>query len=65
MAAQVTPKDKLSLHATVTIAPENLPKFWEAFKYIFEVVTAEPECTSFEVYENPEEPGEISWVEKW
>jgi quinol monooxygenase YgiN len=55
----------LSLHVTIHIAPENLPKFWEAFKPVYDKVIAEPECTFFEVYQSPEEPGTLSWVENW
>lgn len=50
---------------TVYIRPENLGKFWEAFKPLYDNVIAEPECTFFEVYQSPEDPGTISWVENW
>ncbi|KAL3451403.1 hypothetical protein BJX65DRAFT_219725 [Aspergillus insuetus] len=55
----------LSLHVTVFIAEENVPKFFEAFLPAYEKVTAEPECTFFEVYQSLENPGELSWVENW
>lgn len=55
----------ISLQITVHISPENVPKFFEAFKSIYEKVIAEPDCTFFEVYQSPEEPGTISWVENW
>jgi quinol monooxygenase YgiN len=57
--------ESLSLHMTVYIRPENLGKFWEAFKPLYDNVIAEPECTFFEVYQSPEDPGTISWVENW
>lgn len=55
----------LSVQITVYIAPENLPKFWEAFKPVYDKVIAEPECTFFEVYQSPEDPGTLTWVENW
>ncbi|KAI0896610.1 hypothetical protein F4806DRAFT_433210 [Annulohypoxylon nitens] len=54
-----------SVHVTVHVAPENVEKFLAAFKKIFDVVAAEPECLFFEVYKSAEEPGKISWVENW
>ncbi|KAI1207254.1 uncharacterized protein F4807DRAFT_192653 [Annulohypoxylon truncatum] len=54
-----------SLHVTVHVAPENVEKFLAAFKEVFDVVAAEPDCLFFEVYKSAEEPGKISWVENW
>ncbi|KAH8696492.1 hypothetical protein BGW36DRAFT_296760 [Talaromyces proteolyticus] len=55
----------VSLQVTIYISPENVPKFFEAFRPTYEKVIQEPECTFFEVYEDPAEPGVISWVENW
>lgn len=55
----------VSLHATIQIAPENVTRFIEFAKPIVEVVTAEPECQFFELYQSIEDPGVISWVENW
>ncbi|KAL4863012.1 hypothetical protein BDV12DRAFT_189970 [Aspergillus spectabilis] len=55
----------ISLHVSISIAEENVPKFVEAMGPIYEKVTAEPECTFFEIYQNPQNPGELSWVENW
>ncbi|KAI0164446.1 hypothetical protein GGR52DRAFT_559881 [Hypoxylon sp. FL1284] len=55
----------ISLHVTVHIAPENVDRFIAAFKPVFDLVVAEPECTFFQVYQSPEEPGKLSWVENW
>ncbi|KAL7623359.1 hypothetical protein AAE478_007040 [Parahypoxylon ruwenzoriense] len=60
-----TSPNGISLHVTVYIAPENVEKFLAAFKAIFDVVAAEPECLFFEVYKSADEPGKISWVENW
>ncbi|KAI1751698.1 hypothetical protein F4782DRAFT_175518 [Xylaria castorea] len=54
-----------SLHVTVYIAPENVNRFLAAFKPVFNKVVAEPECLFFEMYQSPQEPGKISWVENW
>ncbi|KAI0873127.1 hypothetical protein GGS24DRAFT_502124 [Hypoxylon argillaceum] len=47
------------------IAPENVDKYFAAFKPVFEKVIAEPECLFFEVYQCPDQPGQIIWVEDW
>ncbi|RAL10246.1 putative quinol monooxygenase [Aspergillus homomorphus CBS 101889] len=60
-----SPSAGISLHVTVHISPENLPKFWEAMHPVYEKVIAEPECTFFEIYQSPENPGTLSWVENW
>ncbi|KAI1303358.1 hypothetical protein F5Y03DRAFT_385181 [Xylaria venustula] len=54
-----------SLHVTVYIAPENVDRFLAAFKPVFSKVVAEPECLFFEMYQSPQEPGKLSWVENW
>jgi quinol monooxygenase YgiN len=55
----------LSLHVTVYIDPANKTAFFEAFKPVFDLVVAEPELIFFEVYQSPDEPGKLSWVENW
>lgn len=55
----------ISLQVTIWLSPENVPKFFEALLPVYEKVIAEPECTFFEYYEDPAEPGKISWVENW
>ncbi|KAI0506410.1 hypothetical protein F5B22DRAFT_660329 [Xylaria bambusicola] len=55
----------MSLHVTVYVAPENVDSFFAAFKPVFDKVIAEPECLFFEVYQIPNTPGKISWVEDW
>jgi quinol monooxygenase YgiN len=54
-----------SLHVTIYIDPANVPKFFEHFKPVYEAVSAEPECRFFELYQSPEDPGTLSWVEDW
>ncbi len=55
----------VSLQVTVYIAPENVDKFFEYFKPVYDRVIAEPECQFFEVYQSAEDPGAISFVEDW
>lgn len=55
----------ISLQITVHIAPENLSKFWEAFKPVYKNVIMEPDCTYFEVFHSHKEPGTLSWIENW
>jgi len=55
----------VSLHATIQIAPENVTSFLEWGKQIVAVVTAEPLCHFFELYQSIEDSGVISWVEDW
>ncbi|KAJ5438009.1 uncharacterized protein N7458_009007 [Penicillium daleae] len=54
-----------SLHVTVYIDPANLPKFFEYLKPVYDTVIAEPECRFFELYQSPEDPGTLRWVEDW
>ncbi|KAI1085346.1 hypothetical protein F5B20DRAFT_141013 [Whalleya microplaca] len=66
MAKQVSTLSAVSsLQVTIYLAPENVEKFLAVFKTVFDVVSAEPECLSFEVYKSPTEPGKLSWVENW
>ena len=55
----------LSLHVTVTVAPENVDKFLDHLRPAYEAVAAEPECTFFEVYISSDQPGVLRWVEGW
>ncbi|KAJ5642199.1 hypothetical protein N7490_006199 [Penicillium lividum] len=54
-----------SLHVTVYIDPSNVETFFKHFKPIYDAVVAEPECRFFEVYQDPADPGTLSWVENW
>ena len=55
----------ISLHLTITVAPEKSEEFLSHFKPIFDVVTAEADCTYFEVFQNPSQPGTFQIVENW
>lgn len=54
-----------SLHVTVHIRPTDVEAFFRTMQPCFEAVTAEPECVYFEIYQDPEDSGKISWVENW
>lgn len=54
-----------SLHVDIWIAPSNVGKFFEAFQTVFDAVTAEPELLYFEVFQDPDDAGHLSWVENW
>jgi hypothetical protein len=54
-----------SLQVKIYLAPEDVEKWLAAFKPIFELVSAEPDCLFFELYQDPEHPGNINWVENW
>ncbi|KAL4874489.1 hypothetical protein BJY04DRAFT_203879 [Aspergillus karnatakaensis] len=54
-----------SAHMTVHISPENVPRFLELFRPVFEKVTQEPECIFLQLFQSPDDPGTISWVENW
>ncbi|KAK4059006.1 hypothetical protein Trihar35433_11267 [Trichoderma harzianum] len=54
-----------SVHVTITIDPTNTSAFLTAFRRIYEIVAAEPECTYFEVFQSLEEPGVFRFVENW
>ena len=58
-------KTGINLHLTITVAPENAQVFLSHFKPVFDAVTAEPECTYFEVFRDPSEPGTFLVVENW
>lgn len=55
----------LNAQATATVKPDDVGAFLKELRPIFEKVTAEPECISFEVYQSTENPGVIHLVENW
>jgi hypothetical protein len=59
------PFNGISVQMTAYMDPKDLPQFWELFGPVFDKVIAEPHCTFFEVYQSPEDPGTISWIENW
>lgn len=57
--------ERVSLQVTIWISPDNVQRFFDELRPVYDKVIAEPQCTFFEVYEDPEVPGQISWVENW
>ncbi|KAF2804313.1 uncharacterized protein BDZ99DRAFT_398244 [Mytilinidion resinicola] len=55
----------LNAQATITIKPEDVPTFLKELQPIYEKVTAEPQCISFEVFQSTDNPGVIHLVENW
>ncbi|KAK3332856.1 hypothetical protein B0T19DRAFT_416639 [Cercophora scortea] len=54
-----------TIFVTVSVEPENINTFFDAFKPVFDRATSLPECEFFEFYSTPEEPGTFSWIEDW
>ena len=65
MSTELNTFHGISLHVSVTIAPEQIDEFLSHFKVCFDAVTAEPECIFFEVFHDAEHPGHFRWVEDW
>ncbi|KAK3709345.1 hypothetical protein LTR37_010906 [Vermiconidia calcicola] len=65
MALQLPDLDRFSLHVTIYLKAEDVPTFFEAFRPAFDAVSAEPECVYFELFQDPADPGTISWIENW
>lgn len=65
MSTELNSFHGISLHVSVTIAPEHIDEFLPHFKACFDAVTAEPECIFFEVFHDAEHPGHFHWVEDW
>ncbi|UNI20500.1 hypothetical protein JDV02_006580 [Purpureocillium takamizusanense] len=61
----LTTKRGLSVHISLFIAPENVSRFFEAFKPVYEKTLAEPECLFIEAYLASDDPGHIRLVENW
>jgi quinol monooxygenase YgiN len=57
--------ESCSLLITIYISPDNVKAWFDAFRPVYEACVAEAECSFFSVYQDPEDPGKISWVEHW
>ena len=55
----------ISLHVTITVAPENVSLLLSHSKPVIELVAAEDECTYVEVFESQTQRGKIKVVENW
>ena len=61
----MTSSPGISLHVTVTVAPENADELLRLARPILDVIAAEPECLYFEVVQSKEQPGRFQIVENW
>lgn len=55
----------ISLHVSITVAPENVEKLLAVLKPGFDAVTAELQCIVFEVLHDADNPGRLRIVEDW
>jgi quinol monooxygenase YgiN len=60
-----TAQSGFHIQVSLFIAPENLEKFFEAFRPIYDKTIAEPECISLDVFQSPDDPGHILLSETW
>lgn len=64
-SAAILGLEQCSLHVSIFLSPADVPKFFEAFNPVFEAVVKEPELLYFEVFQDPDDEGHLSWVENW
>lgn len=57
--------DGFTLIVNTTVQEGKLDEFLEHFWKVFKLVSAEPECLSFEVFRYPGEPNKLKWIENW
>lgn len=63
--AQPAPKVDLILQVKVFFDPKDRETFLAAFKPVYDLVVAEPECAYFFFGEDVQEPGAFRWTEGW
>jgi hypothetical protein len=64
-SAAVMALPQVSIQIDVFIDPSNVEKFLEAFKQVFDLVAVEPELLYFDMFQDPDDVGHLSWVENW
>ena len=55
----------ISIHASITVAPENVDVFLAALKPCLDADTADPECNSVYLFQDPHDLGHFQFVENW
>lgn len=55
----------LMVHVRIQVDPSNETEFFKHLKRCYENVSAEPECTFFEITKSQDEPGVYRLVEGW
>jgi quinol monooxygenase YgiN len=58
-------EEKTTILVHVTVKPEDIPKFLEAFHTCFQECKNEPELERFEVFGLSANEGEFYWIETW
>ena len=61
----MAPKAGACAQITVYVDPANVGEFLKAFDKIFAKLKAMPEFVFFAMFQAPEEPGKITWIEQW
>ncbi|KAK2595863.1 hypothetical protein N8I77_013655 [Diaporthe amygdali] len=54
-----------TLVVNATIQPDKVDEFLGHFWEVFKLVTAEPECLSFELFRYADTPNKVKWIENW
>lgn len=62
---QAEKSEGFTLVITTTVQPDKVDEFLGHFWHVFKLVSAEPECLSFELFRFPDEPNKLKWVENW
>lgn len=62
---QAEKSEGFTIVVTTTVKPGKVDEFLEHFWQAFKLVSAEPECLSFELFRYPDEPNKLKWVENW
>lgn len=60
-----TAKNGFHIQVSLFIAPENVQKFFTAFKPVYDKTIAEPQCISLNVFQSPDDPSHILLSETW
>ena len=55
--------ERISLQLTLYIDPAQTATFLSALEPVYDAVVAEPECTLFEIFQSPTEPGVFRLLE--
>jgi quinol monooxygenase YgiN len=54
-----------SIQVKITVAPSDASAFLSALGRVHAIVSALPGNISFDLYQNPEVPGEFKYIENW
>jgi len=60
-----SPEEGCALQVTIRVAPGDVDAWFSAFRPVWEACVAEEECTFWEMYRDPDDPGLLTWIEHW